>query len=303
MTAAEGVYLLVLGSLAFALAIAVVLSFGIFLHAEKRLGHWTTPLFAPLIVFGIAAGSLLSGRNLTYASIDIESINAMGESGGGGSVLRLISFTLVGIGGARIFGWILDRKRFATTGGAALFMAFVAYFFATVVLNSAFGSYPAFIHNNYYFLAVASALYLARAERLDTIVKLVEDRRKQSRTIKSGSAVTATVNQKDYDYEYSTNAKNVSHWTVKEETYSDWRVEARTPRVPTQKVSSSGVYATVKGDVMTIEFSPDTASETLRVSVIGRLEWQLEGTRNGNPVVDGADASGNWWIEIGISPR
>jgi len=172
MTAAEGVYLLVLGSLAFALAIAVVLSFGIFLHAEKRLGHWTTPLFAPLIVFGIAAGSLLSGRNLTYASIDIESINAMGESGGGGSVLRLISFTLVGIGGARIFGWILDRKRFATTGGAALFMAFVAYFFATVVLNSAFGSYPAFIHNNYYFLAVASALYLARAERLDTIVKL-----------------------------------------------------------------------------------------------------------------------------------
>lgn len=134
-------------------------------------------------------------------------------------------------------------------------------------------------------------------------VKLVEDRRKQSRTIKSGSAVTATVNQKDYDYEYSTNAKNVSHWTVKEETYSDWRVEARTPRVPTQKVSSSGVYTTVKGDVMTIEFSPDTASETLRVSVIGRLEWQLEGKRNGNPVLDGAEASGNWWIEIGISPR
>lgn len=172
MTAAEGVYLLVFGSLAFALAIAVVLGFGVFLHAEKRLGHWIAPLFAPLIVLGIAAGSLLSGRNLTYASIDIESINAMGEGGGGGSVLRLISFTLVGIGGAKIFGWMLDPKRFATTGGAALFMAFVAYFVATVVLNSAFGSYPAFIHNNYYLLAVASAIYLARAERLDTIVKL-----------------------------------------------------------------------------------------------------------------------------------
>ena len=40
MTAAEGVYLLTYGGLAFALAIAVVIGFGVFLHAEKRLGHW-----------------------------------------------------------------------------------------------------------------------------------------------------------------------------------------------------------------------------------------------------------------------
>ncbi len=172
MTAAEGIYLLIFGSLAFILAIVVVIGFGIFLHAEKRLGHWIAPLFAPLIVLGIAAGSLLSGRNLTYASLDIESINAMGDGGGGGSVLRLISFTLVGIGGAKIFGWMLERKRYTATGGSALFIAFLAYFAASVVLNSAFGSYPVFIHNNYYFLAVASAIYLARAERLDIIVQL-----------------------------------------------------------------------------------------------------------------------------------
>ena len=122
MTAAEGVYLLTYGGLAFALAIAVVIGFGVFLHAEKRLGHWIAPAFAPLIVLGIATGSLLSGRNLTYASIDIESINAMGEGGGGGPVLRLISFMLVGIGGAKIFGWMLQRKRYATTDGSALFI-------------------------------------------------------------------------------------------------------------------------------------------------------------------------------------
>lgn len=172
MTVAEGIYLLIFGSLAFALAIAVVIGFGVFLHAEKRLGHWIAPLFAPLIVLGIAVGTLLSGRNLTYASLDIESINALGEGGSGGSVLRLISFTLVGIGGAKIFGWMLERKRYRVSGGTALFIAFVAYFAATVVLNSAFGSYPAFIHNNYYFLAVASAIYLARTERLDIIVQL-----------------------------------------------------------------------------------------------------------------------------------
>jgi O-antigen ligase len=171
MTVAEGIYLLIYGILAFALATAVVIGFGIFLHAEKRLGHWIAPLFAPLIVLGIAAGSLLSRRNLTYASLDIESINAIG-GGGGGLVLRLISFTLVGISGAKIFGWMLNRKRYSATGGTALFFAFVAYFVATVVLNSAFGTYPAFIHTNYYFLAVASAIYIARAERLDIIVKL-----------------------------------------------------------------------------------------------------------------------------------
>lgn len=133
-------------------------------------------------------------------------------------------------------------------------------------------------------------------------VKLVEDRRKQSRTIKGSSVTTVTVNKKDYDFEYGNNNSS-SHWTIKEEEYSDWRVEARTPRDPGKKVSSSGVFATVKGDVMTVEFSPDTASETLRISVIGRVEWQMEGTRNGSPVLDGADASGNWWIEIGINPR
>lgn len=171
MTPAEGGYLLVYGSLALALAFAVVIGFGIFLHAEKKLGHWIAPLLAPLIVLGIATGSLLSRRTLTYASVDIESISALGD-GGEGWVLRLISFTLVGIGGAKIFGWMLQRQRYRATGGTALFIAFVAYFFTTVVLNSAFGTYPAFIHNTYYFLALVSAIYLARAESIDAIVKL-----------------------------------------------------------------------------------------------------------------------------------
>lgn len=172
MTGAEVIDLLLYGSLAFILAIAVVIGLGVFLHAEKYWGHWIAPLFVPLIIFGIAAGSLLSGRSLTYVSLDIESLNNLADAGGGGSVLRLISFTLVGLAGAKVFGWMLERGRYATTGGKALFLAFVAYFAATVVVNSVFGSYPAFIHNNYYFLLVVWAIFLARAERLDTLIKL-----------------------------------------------------------------------------------------------------------------------------------
>jgi hypothetical protein len=133
-------------------------------------------------------------------------------------------------------------------------------------------------------------------------VKLVEDRRKQSRTIKSGGTVTAKVNQKDYDFEYG-NDTTSSHWTVAEEEYSDWKVDHNTARDPGVKDSSSGVFATVKGDVMTITFSPDTATEDFHVSVIGRIEWKMEGRRGGGPVMDKADASGNWWIDLKVTPR
>lgn len=170
MTAADGLYLLIYGSLAFGLAITAVLGFGVFLHADNKFGQWITPLFAPLMLLGIAAGSLLSGRNLNLASLNIESISSQSDGGSSGIVLRLISFVLVGLAGAKIFGWLMHRERRVASGGAALFVALVAYFTTTVVLNSAFGSYPAFIHNNYYFLIIASALYLARAECLDATV-------------------------------------------------------------------------------------------------------------------------------------
>lgn len=132
-------------------------------------------------------------------------------------------------------------------------------------------------------------------------VKLVEDRRKQSRTIKGTPTTKVTVTKKDYDFEYG-NDNGSSHWTIKEETYSDWRVEAKTPRIPETNPSDSGVYGTVKGDVMTIVFSPETITEDFHVSVIGRVEWQMEGTRMKNPVLDSADASGNWSIDFKIAP-
>lgn len=144
-------------------------------------------------------------------------------------------------------------------------------------------------------------LYVGDDRTIKIQVKLVEDRRKQSRTIKGSAITTVKVTKKEYDFEYG-NDNASSHWTVKEETYSDWRVDAKTPREPITNVSDSGVFGTVKGDVMTIELSPETVTESLHISVIGRVEWQMEGRRGGGPVLDSADASGNWSIDLNIAP-
>lgn len=88
-------YAIYLGA-AVTLAIGAVLGFGLFLQAERSFGRAIIPTFAPLIALGIALGTLTSGRNLTYASISIDTINAGGEGSGGGVFLRIISFIIVG---------------------------------------------------------------------------------------------------------------------------------------------------------------------------------------------------------------
>ena len=155
---------------AFALSVAAVLGFGLFLQTERSLGRWIVPVLIPLITLGISLGALLSKRNLTYASFSIESINVGGEEAGGGWLLRIISFTLVGLCGAKIVGQLLQKKPRTTQDGSSLFIAFVAFFVANAVLNSAFGSHPAFIHNSLYAIALFAAVYLARHEPLDRTI-------------------------------------------------------------------------------------------------------------------------------------
>jgi len=167
----DGVPMLLYGAAAFVAAFVIAVAFGVFLHAEKLHGHWVAPLFVPLIVFGIAAGALLSGRDLTYASIDIGGINAPDGGRSGDFLLRVINFALIGLGSAKVFGWLMRMKKGPEAGGRALYVAFMAYFATNVVLNSIFGAYPTFVHGSYYFLAVASGVYFARGESLDLVVR------------------------------------------------------------------------------------------------------------------------------------
>ena len=165
-------YAIYLGA-AVTLAIGAVLGFGLFLQAERSFGRAIIPTFAPLIALGIALGTLTSGRNLTYASISIDTINAGGEGSGGGVFLRIISFIIVGLCGAKIVGFLLSPKS-GETDGKPLFLAFVSFFIANAVLNSAFGAHPEFIHNTFYSIIVFAAVYVARHEPLTGTIKFAK---------------------------------------------------------------------------------------------------------------------------------
>lgn len=168
-------------ALALGASIAAIVGFASFLQLEKHFGRWIVPAFIPLMLCGIALGSVLSGRNLSRASMDMQSINAMAEDGGGGGILRLINFALVGLAGARIFGGLLQGRQLrsflpsAQQSGQALYMTFFAFFTATVSLNGLLGTHPAFIHNLYYFLLVTTAVYLARDENLELMLRFARD--------------------------------------------------------------------------------------------------------------------------------
>lgn len=173
MALGELIYYTIYIGMALALAVGAVLGFGLFLQAERSFGRLIVPALVPLVALGISLGTLLSGRNLTYASFSIDSIHAGGDGGGGG-LLRLISFSIVGLCGAKIVGHLLKQKTQVTSEGKPLFIAFVAYFVANAALNSAFGAHPEFIHNTFYSIIVFAAAYLARHEPLTGTIKFAK---------------------------------------------------------------------------------------------------------------------------------
>lgn len=174
MSLGEFIYYAMYIGMALALAVGAVLGFGLFLQVERSFGRLIMPTLIPLIGLGISLGTLLSGRNLTYASFSIDTINAGGEGGGGGSFLRLISFSIVGLCCAKIVGHLLNQKPQRSSDGKLLFIAFVAYFVANTALNSAFGAHPEFIHNSFYAIIVFTAAYLARHEPLSSTISFAK---------------------------------------------------------------------------------------------------------------------------------
>lgn len=146
---------------------------GVLLHLSHRYGQLIAPAFSAIIVSGIAVGAALSKRSLTFASTDIESISA--GAGGGDNLLRLCTFLVVGFSAAKVGTYLLAQKRAPVlAGGAGLFAAFVAFFVGNVVLPSAFGTHPAFVHSSIYPVFVFAALYAARTEPLETIVRVAK---------------------------------------------------------------------------------------------------------------------------------
>lgn len=81
----------------------------LFLALEQRYPGAMLKVVPGLICLGIAASTLLSGRNLKFASLDIGSINA--AEGGGGASGRLITALVLAICFAKIASHLLRIKR------------------------------------------------------------------------------------------------------------------------------------------------------------------------------------------------
>lgn len=160
-------------SIAFALAVGCILAFAILLGAEDRLGGWVLPATIPLIALGICTSSLLSGRDLRLAAFDL-TLNTAGVGAGGSWLLRGITIVLLGIWSARIAGQWLRRNKVQPVGGGRLFVGFALLFSANNLLNSAFGTEPAFIHNLLYPIVVFAAAYAARREPLSQIISMAK---------------------------------------------------------------------------------------------------------------------------------
>lgn len=157
---------------AFAAACAVIFAFVSALQVERRYSDFAVPALIPLIALGITLSTLLSKRDLNFASFNIELIGA--SAGGGGWLLRLLSFVIVGLSAAKVMGYLFKYRlhgEHTKLEGQALYAAFIAYFASNVLLNAAFGENPVFVHNSVYPLVIFSAAYLGRGEPIDPLIR------------------------------------------------------------------------------------------------------------------------------------
>lgn len=164
MNSAELAGVAYFGFIAFVVAVLLVLIQGAFLSLESRFARWTLPAVPVLLCLGIAMSSLLSGRNLRFASVDIGSIEREGV--GGGHVTRALTALVLAICFAKMLSVLmaLRGRRGQSHGGQGLFTALLAFFAATHVFAAALGAHPKFVHNSYYPIVVFIAVFMARAE-------------------------------------------------------------------------------------------------------------------------------------------
>ena len=156
--------------LAMIVSILAVLGLATFLKLETVIGRWVPAATVPAIALGIAASSLLSGRNLKYAAFNIEALDS-GHSEGSSLILRGITILLLGLCVASVIARLYRRGHREALPGQLLLIAFLTFFVCNNILNSFFGTYPSFSHNTVYVALVFIAVYMSRNESIDDFIR------------------------------------------------------------------------------------------------------------------------------------
>jgi O-antigen ligase len=154
------VYGMYLG-MAFAFGIACIVALAVTLQIYRTKRDWFAPLLFVLLGTGIAASTLMSGRDLKYASLG--AILSDGQVSLAAFVwgLRLLTITIVGLSLGTVLGALLARK--STTdhvpANPLLLITFLLFFVSTTVFNALLGTQPDFVHNAYYAGLLFLSLY------------------------------------------------------------------------------------------------------------------------------------------------
>lgn len=128
------------------------------MFSNSRLSFSIVP---PLVLIGVAIGTLASGRNTEYYGINSSLL--LSESSSQVLMLRAVTITIFLLS---LF-FIVKHQiiSFLSSGkGLFLYIAFVLFFFTNYILNSVGGSVPVFRHNCLYSLLVFSAAFVTRRE-------------------------------------------------------------------------------------------------------------------------------------------
>lgn len=149
---------------------ACVLGLAVFLKIETAMGRWVAAAMVPIMALAIAASTLLSRRDLKYAFGNIEAI-ALNPVPGSSMLLRMITAVIVGMGAASIIARLYRKSVGQRLPGQLLLVSFLVFYVCNEILNSAFGTYPAFSHNTLYVPVVFGAVYLGRNEPIDDFVR------------------------------------------------------------------------------------------------------------------------------------
>lgn len=148
------------------LATLTILGLGVMLQFDRLVGRRVAFAVVPVMGLGIALSSLLSGRDLKYASFNIEAVALTGAQSGT-SLLRLLTLALIAFCAATVVGKLFSRKRGEERpAGQLLFAAFLAYYVCNALLNALFGTEPAFTHNTLYVPIAMAAVFVWRDQPL-----------------------------------------------------------------------------------------------------------------------------------------
>ncbi len=149
---------------------ACVLGLAVFLKLETAMGRWVVAAMVPIMALAIAASTLLSRRDLKYAFGNIEAL-ALNPMPGTNMLLRMITAVVVGLAAASIIARLYRKPVGQRLPGQLLLVSFLVFYVCNELLNSAFGTYPAFSHNTLYVPLVFGAVYLGRNEPIEDFAR------------------------------------------------------------------------------------------------------------------------------------